>query len=250
VNTSNRVAMVTGGGSGLGQAIAVHLAREGRKVAVVDLNGEAADKVASELQADGASALGVQADVSDPNAVTRTFNTVRDTLGPTEILVTSAAIAGFTPFDQITFEEWNRYLAVNLTGTFLCLQAALPDMAAAKWGRIVTISSAAGQKGAVGQGHYSASKGGVIALTKAVAQEYASRGITINTIPPFVIDSPMLREQQLAGKLPPAEVLAKAIPAGRIGTGEDVAALCAFLCSDTSGYVTGQVIGVNGGAVL
>jgi NAD(P)-dependent dehydrogenase (short-subunit alcohol dehydrogenase family) len=242
--------VVTGGGSGIGQSIATHLARNGRRVAVLDLNGEAADKVASELQADGDSAFGVQVDVSDPDAVTRAFKTVRDNFGPVEILVTSAAIAGFTRFDKITFEEWNRYLAVNLTGTFLCLQAVLSDMAVAKWGRIVTISSAAGQRGAVGQGHYSATKGGVIALTKTVAQEYASRGITINTVAPFVIDSPMLREQQLAKKLPPAEVLTKAIPAGRLGTGEDVAALCAFLCSDSSSYVTGQVIGVNGGAVL
>ena len=247
---SDRVAVVTGGGSGLGQAIAAHLARDGRQVAVVDLNAEAADTVASQLRADGATALGVQADVSDPKTVTRAFTAVRDTLGPVEILVTSAAVAGFTRFDQISFEEWNRYLAVNLTGTFLCLQAVLPEMAAAKWGRVVTISSAAGQQGAVGQGHYSASKGGVIALTKAVAQEYASRGIAVNTIPPFVIDSPMLREQQRTKKLPPAEVLVKAIPAGRLGTGDDVAALCAFLCSDASGYVTGQVIGVNGGAVL
>lgn len=250
MDSSDRVAVVTGGGSGLGQAIAVHLARDGRQVAVIDLDADAADNVASQLRADGVNALGIQADVSDPDAVTLAFTAVRDTLGPIEILVTSAAVAGFTRFDQISFEEWNRYLAVNLTGTFLCLQAALPDMAASKWGRVVTISSAAGQKGAVGQGHYSASKGGVIALTKAVAQEYAPRGIAINTIPPFVIDSPMLREQQRAKKLPPAEVLAKAIPAGRIGTGDDVAALCAFLCSDASGYVTGQVIGVNGGAVL
>jgi len=250
VSAANRVAVVTGGGSGIGQAIATHLGRNGRRVAVLDLNGEAADKVASEVQANGGSAHGVQVDVSDPDAVTRAFKTVRDTFGPVEILVTSAAIAGFTRFDKITFEEWNRYLAVNLTGTFLCLQAALSDMAAAKWGRIVTVSSAAGQQGAVGQGHYSATKGGVIALTKTVAREYASRGISINTVPPFVIDSPMLREQQLAKKLPPAEILTKAIPAGRLGTGEDVAALCAFLCSDSSSYVTGQVIGVNGGAVL
>jgi 2-hydroxycyclohexanecarboxyl-CoA dehydrogenase len=250
VDRSNRVAVVTGGGSGLGQAIATHLARSGHKVAVLDLNRETADTVAGGLRADGASAIGIQVDVSDPDSVARAFKVVRDMLGPVEILVTSAAIAGFTAFDQITLEEWNRYLAVNLTGTFLCLQAALADMAAVKWGRIVTISSAAGQQGAVGQGHYSASKGGVIALTKTVAQEYASRGITINTIPPFVIDTPMLREQQRAKKLPPAEVLAKAIPAGRLGTGDDVAALCAFLCSDSSGYVTGQVVGVNGGAVL
>ena len=175
---------------------------------------------------------------------------MREQLGPVEILVTSAAIAGFTRFDKITLEEWNRYLSVNLTGTFLCLQAALADMAALGWGRIVTISSAAGQQGAVGQGHYSATKGGVIALTKTVAQEYAARGITANTVPPFIIDTPMLRVQQAAKKLPPAEILARAIPAGRLGTGDEVAALCAFLCSEGSSYVNGQVIGVNGGAVL
>jgi 2-hydroxycyclohexanecarboxyl-CoA dehydrogenase len=250
METADRVAVVTGGGSGLGQAITVQLGRDGRRVAVLDLNGEAAEEVASELEADGARAEGIQVDVSDPDSVARAFSAVRDSLGRVEILVTSAAIAGFTAFEKITLAEWNRYLAVNLTGTFLCLQAALPDMTAAKWGRIVTISSAAGQQGAVGQGHYSASKGGVIALTKTVAREYASRGITINTIPPFVIDTPMLREQQLAKKLPPADALAKAIPAGRLGTGDDVAALCAFLCSEPSGYVTGQIIGVNGGAVL
>ncbi len=247
---TNRVAVVTGGSSGLGQAIATHLAREGRRVAVLDVNGEAAEKVCVELRSDGADALAVDVDVSDPDCVTTAFDDVRKSLGPIEILVTSAAIAGFTRFDRITFEEWNRYLAVNLTGTFLCLQAALPDMVAAHWGRIVTISSAAGQKGAVGQGHYSATKGGVIALTKAVAQEYAAKGITVNTLPPFIIDTPMLREQQQQKKLPPTEVLTKAIPAGRLGTGEDVAALCAFLCSDESSYVTGQVIGINGGAVL
>jgi 2-hydroxycyclohexanecarboxyl-CoA dehydrogenase len=245
-----RVAVVTGGGSGLGQNIAAHLARGGRRVAVLDIDTEAAEKVSAELTADGASAIAVGVDVSDALAVAGAFDTVRDTLGPVEILVTSAAIAGFTRFDQITLDEWNRYLAVNLTGTFLCLQAALPDMVTGGWGRIVTISSAAGQKGAVGQGHYSATKGGVIALTKAVALEYAAKGITVNTVPPFVIDTPMLRAQQQAKTLPPSEILAKAIPAGRLGTGDDIAALCAFLCLDESSYITGQVIGVNGGAVI
>jgi NAD(P)-dependent dehydrogenase (short-subunit alcohol dehydrogenase family) len=246
----HRVAVVTGGGSGLGRSIAEHLADDGHSVAVLDVNGEAASRVASDVQARGARAVGIEVDVSASDAVTQAFQTARDTLGPIGILVTSAALAGFTKFGEIALDEWNRYLAVNLTGTFLCLQSALPDMVAAQWGRIVTISSAAGQNGAARQGHYAATKGGVIALTKTVAVEYAARGITANTIPPFVIDTPMLREQQRAKKLPPAEMLVRAIPAGRLGTADDVAATCAFLCSEGAGYVTGQVIGVNGGAVL
>ena len=245
-----RVAVVTGGGSGLGQTISSHLARTGRRVAVLDVDTEAAQKVSAEVLACGGSAIAVGVDVSDPVAVTGAFETVRDQLGPIEILITSAAVAGFTRFDQIGFDEWNRYLAVNLTGTFLCIQAALPDMVAAEWGRIVTISSAAGQTGSIRQGHYSASKGGVIALTKTVALEYAAKGITVNSVPPFTVDTPMLREAQRTKKLPPSEILARAIPAGRVGTGEDIAAICAFLCSDASSYITGQVIGVNGGAVI
>jgi 2-hydroxycyclohexanecarboxyl-CoA dehydrogenase len=246
----SRVAVVTGGGSGLGQAISTKLAEDGHRVAILDINAEAADKVAAEVQARGGNAVAIGVDVSDEAAVAAAFDTIRGSLGPVEILVTSAAIAGFTRFDKITVDEWNRYLAVNLTGTFLCLRSALSDMVIGKFGRIITISSAAGQKGAPSQGHYSATKGGVIALTKTVALDYAAKGITANTVPPFVIDSPMLRQQQSEGKLPPAEHLIKAIPAGRLGTGEDVASLCSFLASDAAGYINGQVIGVNGGAVI
>jgi 2-hydroxycyclohexanecarboxyl-CoA dehydrogenase len=245
-----RVAVVTGGASGVGETISQYLAHSGHPVAVLDVNVEAAEKVCSDLAGLGTPTIAVQVDVSDPGGVEAAFATVRDNLGPVEILVTSAAIAGFTRFDQIGFDEWNRYLAVNLTGTFLCLQAALPDMVAAGWGRVVTISSAAGQTGSVRQGHYSASKGGVIALTKTVALEYAAKGITANSVPPFTVDTPMLREAQRANKLPPSEILAKAVPAGRLGTGEDIAGICAFLCSDAAGFITGQVIGVNGGAVI
>ena len=122
-------------------------------------------------------------------------------------------------------------------------------MAAVGWGRIVTISSAAGQTGSVRQAHYAASKGGVIALTKTIALEYAGRGITANTIPPFTVDTPMLRAAQESAQLPSADVLKRMIPAGRLGTGDDIAAACAFLCSEEAGYVTGQVIAVNGGAI-
>jgi 2-hydroxycyclohexanecarboxyl-CoA dehydrogenase len=246
----SRIAVVTGGGSGLGRSISLKLAADGHRVAVVDVNSENAEKVAAEIHAAGGTAIALGVDVSDEEAVKVGFTTVRDQFGPVEILVTSAAIAGFTRFDQITLDEWNRYLAVNLTGTFLCVRAVLSDMVTAKWGRIVTISSAAGQQGAPKQGHYSATKGGVIAMTKTIALDYARKGITANTVPPFVIDSPMLRQQQEEGKLPATEVLTQAIPAGRLGVGEEVAAVCSFLCSDGAGYVNGQVIGVNGGAVV
>src|SRR3954470_14715440 len=246
----SRIAVVTGGGSGLGRSISVKLAADGHRLAIMDVNSENADKVAAEIHAAGGTAIAVGVDVSDEDAVEAGFATVRDQLGPAEILVTSAAIAGFTRFDKITLDEWNRYLAVNLTGTFLCIRAALSDMVDGKWGRIVTISSAAGQQGAPAQGHYSATKGGVIAMTKTVALDYAAKGITANTVPPFVIDSPMLRQQQAEGKLPGTEVLIQAIPAGRLGVADEVAAVCSFLCSEHAGYVNGQVIGVNGGAVV
>jgi 2-hydroxycyclohexanecarboxyl-CoA dehydrogenase len=246
----SRTALVTGGASGLGKAISLKLAADGHRIAVVDLNLEQAEKVAAEIHAAGGQAIAIGADVSDEAAVTSAFSNARDALGPVEILVTSAAIAGFTRFDQISLDEWNRYLAVNLTGTFLCARAALSDMVAGKWGRIVTISSAAGQQGAPRQGHYSATKGGVIAMTKTIALDYARKGITANTVPPYVIDSPMLRQQQDEGKLPGTEVLIQAIPAGRLGVADEVAEVCSFLCTEGAGYVNGQVIGVNGGAVV
>ena len=245
-----RTAVVTGGGSGLGRSISVKLAADGHRVAVLDVSRESADAVVAEIHAAGGVAEPFGVDVSDESAVASAFAAVRDVFGAAEMLVTSAAIAGFTRFDKITLDEWNRYLAVNLTGTFLCARAALPDMVATQWGRIVTISSAAGQQGAPGQGHYSATKGGVIAMTKTIALDYARHGVTANTVPPFIIDSPMLRQQQQAGKLSPTELLVKAIPARRLGEGEDVAEVCSFLCSEGAGYVNGQVIGVNGGAVV
>lgn len=249
-DSKGRVAVVTGGASGVGRSIAEHLVRAEHRVAVLDVDEGAAGDAAEEICDAGGDAIGVAVDVSERSGVESAFEVVRAKLGSVQILVTSAAVSGFVPFERITLEEWDRTISVNLTGAFHCLQVAMPDMVASGWGRIVTISSAAGQTASPRQAHYSASKGGLIALTRTVAREYAARGITVNTVAPFVVDTPMLRGAQAANYLPDSTVLAKMIPAGRLGTGDDIAATCAFLCSDAGSYITGQVIGVNGGAVL
>jgi 2-hydroxycyclohexanecarboxyl-CoA dehydrogenase len=246
----SRVAVVTGGASGVGRGVAEHLARAGHAVAVLDLDGDEAAVTAADLVDGGARAIECQVDVRDRAAVDAAYDEIRAALGPIEILVTSAAVSGFVRFQDITAAEWQRTLDVNLTGTFHCIQAAIADMVAGRWGRIVTISSAAGQTASPRQAHYSASKGGVIAMTKTLAAEYARKGITANTIPPFTVDTPMLRAAQAAGQLPSADVLAGHVPAGRLGTADDIGAACAFLCSEAAGYITGQVIAPNGGAVI
>ena len=240
-----RTAIVTGGASGIGRAICEQLASDGHRVAVLDRDADGAAAVAERLPT-GSLAVGV--DVADADAIDGAFENVRAELGPVGILVTSAALADFASFGDITLEHWQRTIAVNLTGTFLCMQAALTDMAEAGWGRIVTISSVAGVSGSARQGHYSASKGGVIALTKAVALEYAGRGVTANTVPPFAVETPALVAARAAGDLPDERIVNSMIPAGRLGQPADVAAVCSFLCSEGAGYVTGQVVSANGGA--
>jgi 2-hydroxycyclohexanecarboxyl-CoA dehydrogenase len=166
-------------------------------------------------------------------------------------MITAAGLDSFERFTDITIESWGRVLAINLTGTFHCLQAVVPDMVEARWGRMVTISSSSAQSGAVRMAHYVASKAGVIGLTKALALELAPQGITVNNIPPGMIDTPMLRRAEAAGDLANlAKLASRMIPVGRTGTAEEIAAACGFLCSDEAAFITGQVIGVNGGMVL
>ena len=246
----SRVAVVTGGASGIGEAPCRHLAERGHRVAVLDLDGPGAERVAKQLRADGAQALGLRVDVTDRPAVDAAFAEVRAALGPTEILVTSAGLVAFDPFEKITLDRWERVLAVNLTGTFHCCQAAVGDMVAARWGRIITIASSSAQRGSPDMAHYAAAKGGVIVLTKSLARAYASHGITVNTIPPSGIETPMQHRAQAEGHLPASEVMAAAIPLGHLGTPDDIAATAAFLASEEARFITGQVIGVNGGAVL
>lgn len=245
-----RVAVVTGGASGMGEATCHELGRRGYKVAVLDIEGEAAQRVSEDLLAQGVQAVGVAADVTDRPAVEEAFAKVRSELGPVTVLVTSAGMVAFARFTDITPESWSRVIDVNLTGTFHCCQVALPDMIAAKWGRIVMISSSSAQRGSPRMAHYAASKGAVITLTKSLANEYASKGITVNNIPPSGIETPMQRQSQDQGHLPSNDVLASRIPMAHLGTGDDIAAAVGFLCSDEAGFITGQVLGVNGGAVM
>jgi 2-hydroxycyclohexanecarboxyl-CoA dehydrogenase len=245
-----RVAVVTGGASGMGLAICRHLAERGDRVAVLDLDGDGAQRLAEELRTAGGQAIACAVDVVDPQAVDEALRTVRGELGPLEIMVTSAGITAVEPFADIALESLHRMIAVNLVGTFLCLQRAVPDMVATGWGRIVTISSASAQWGTAGQTHYSASKGGVISLTKSLAREYGPQGITVNTISPGWIDTPMARQAQADGFLPSAEVGATRMPVGRVGTPDDIAEACAYLSSEGAGFITGQVVAVNGGMVI
>jgi 2-hydroxycyclohexanecarboxyl-CoA dehydrogenase len=246
----SRVAVVTGAGSGMGLAISHQLAARGHQVALLDLNEESAQQAAKSVREAGGQAIAAQVDVSDRKAIDEALHEVRSSFGPVEIMVTSAGLDEFTPFTEITLAAWERMLAVNLTGTFHCLQAAIPDMLAAGWGRIVTISSSSAQSGAKRMAHYVASKGGVIALTKALALEYAPHGITVNTIPPGFIETPMVHRAEATGDLPNLAAVIAQTPVRRAGTAEDIASACSFLCSEEAGYITGQALNVNGGWYL
>lgn len=246
---TDRVAVVTGGASGIGWGVARRFAADGARVALLDRDGDAAEAAAAGLRAEGAEAVAVAVDVADWPGVTAAFEQVRAELGPVEVLVTCAGVESFDRVLDITPETWHRILAVNLTGTFTCVQAALPDMVAAGWGRIVTISSSSAQSGAPRMAHYAASKAGVMGLTRSLARELARSGITVNCIPPSLVDTPMARSAEARGQVD-VDAMAKVVPVGRAGTPDDIAAACSYLCADEAGYVTGQIVGVNGGMYI
>jgi 2-hydroxycyclohexanecarboxyl-CoA dehydrogenase len=245
-----RVAFVTGGASGMGLSICEHLARQGHSVVVADWNGEGAEKAAKAIRADGGQAVAAQVDVSDREQVDRAVHAARSEFGPVGILVTSAGVSRSEPFAEITAESWHQVIDINLTGTFHCVQAAIPDMVEARWGRVVLISSSSAQRGAARMTHYAASKGGIIAFGKALALEYAPLGITVNNIAPSVVATPMVEQQQAIGAAPSNEAMASRVPVGRMGTGDDIAAACMYLCSEEASYVTGQTVSVNGGSFV
>jgi NAD(P)-dependent dehydrogenase (short-subunit alcohol dehydrogenase family) len=230
-----RTAVVTGGGSGIGRSIAARLSADGHRVAVLDLDPTGPE-------------FAQKADVTDRGQVDDALAAVRAELGPVTILVNAAGLDGFKRFENITFEAWQRVIDVNLNGVFHCVQAVLPDMLAAGWGRIVNISSSSAHSGQPHMAHYVAAKSAVNGLTKALALELGPSGITVNAVPPGFIDTPMLRRAEARGLLgAPVEYHIEQTPVRRIGRPEDIAAACAFLASEEAGYITGQLLGVNGG---
>jgi 2-hydroxycyclohexanecarboxyl-CoA dehydrogenase len=227
-------AVVTGGGSGIGAAIANRLRSDGYHVATIDLNPSDAD-------------FAHTADVTDRAAVETAVNAIRTQLGPVTILVNAAGLDGFKRFSDIDFETWQRVIDVNLNGVFHCIQTVLPDMVEAGWGRIVNISSSSTHSGTPYMSHYVAAKSAVNGLTKSLALEYGPSGITVNAVPPGFIDTPMLRKAESRGYLGDIDKTIEQTPVRRIGKPEDIAAACSFLISEEAGYITGQILGVNGG---
>ncbi|KKD06329.1 SDR family NAD(P)-dependent oxidoreductase [Streptomyces sp. WM6386] len=242
MSLQGKVAVVTGGARGIGRGIATVLAAKGAAVAVWDLNTEGAEKTVAEIQAAGGRALAVGGDAADAEAVARSAARTREELGPVTILVNNAGITAYEPFTSISEASWDRMIGINLKGPFLVTQQLVPDMLEAGWGRIVNISSSSAQTGAPAMAHYASSKGGVIALTRALAVEYIEKGITVNHVPPGFIDTPLVRQGPID-----VEAAAATMPMKRAGTPEDVAYAVAYLVSEEAAYVTGQTFGVNGG---
>ncbi len=229
-----KTGVVTGGGSGIGLAVAHRLRADGLDVATIDLTPSDAD-------------LSFTADVTDRSQVDAALSAIRARLGPVAILVNAAGLDGFKRFTNLTFADWQRVIDVNLHGVFHTIQAVLPDMVEAGWGRIVNISSSSTHSGAAYMSHYVAAKSAVNGLTKSLALEYGPSGVTVNAVPPGFIDTPMLRNAEERGYLGDIEQTIARTPVRRIGKPEDIAAACAFLVSEEAGYITGQILGVNGG---
>ncbi len=241
---AGKIAIVTGGASGIGLAISQRFAREGAVVAVWDINEAGAKRAAEELVAAGGKAVGFGVDVSNRAQIEAATNSIRQQFGPINILVNNAGISNYIPFLDMTEEQWDRMIDINLKSVFLVTQVVLPDMIAAGWGRVVNISSSSTQTGSPKMAHYVASKGGVIGFTKALAREYADKGITFNNVPPGFVDTPLLRATLSEAAV---EAQIQSAPMKRAGKPEDIAAACAFLASDDAGYITGHTLSVNGG---
>ena len=244
-----KTAVVTGGASGIGLAISRRLARDGARVAIFDLNREAAESAAKEIESAGGTACACAVDVSQRAAVDAAVARVHERLGAVGILVNNAGIECIGSFLETSQETWERVFSVNIFGMFHCCQAVIPDMIEAGWGRVINISSSSAQRGSKAMAVYSSSKGAVISLTRSLALELGGHGITVNNIPPNFVVTPMFHKAVEVGHIPAdfMERQADETPVGRPGAPEDIAAACAYLASPEAGYVTAQTLGVNGG---
>jgi len=242
---TGRTALVTGAARGIGHAIAMALGQAGARVGVCDLDAEAAEAAAARLREVGIEAIGVGADVADEAQVQAMVGQVQAMLGGVDILVNNAGIVSTGPLLEVTTAEWNRVMAIDLNSVFFCAKAVLPGMMARQSGRIINIASVAGKRGGglLGNSCYAAAKGAVIALTKGLAREAGPYAITVNAV------SPALTDTEMTSALAPqarAEVLAQ-MPLGRAGTPRDIAAAVCFLASREAGFVTGEIMDVDGG---
>lgn len=249
---TTKVAVVTGGASGIGAEICRYLAKEGIDIAIWDLNEEAMAEVAEEVRALGQRAATSVVDVSSRESVFAAAQACREALGPLTIMVNSAGMHAKCAVQDIDEETWDKVMAVNLKGSLFVTQAVLPDMEAAHWGRIVYISSSSAQTGSPQMAHYVASKGGVMGLTKALAAELGPKGITVNNVPPGMIVTPMLRKLEASGGMPGGgvEAMAAHLPVRKHGEPQYIAKAVAYLVSEEAGYVTGHTLSVNGGRYM
>lgn len=244
---NGKVAVVTGAGSGMGRSIAERFARDGAKVAVWDINGDGAAETAKAINDAGDIAIAITVDCADEAAIKAAADQTRAAFGVITILVNNAGIGPHVKYFDQDLAMWDQMLRINLTGPHLCIREMLPAMLEAGWGRVINITSSSTQSGSPSQAHYVAAKGGLLGLTKALANEFGKSGVTFNMVPPGSIDTPMLR--RATGVLD-METFGKTIPVGRLGRGEDMAAACAYLASPDAGYITGQTISVNGGRYM
>ncbi len=247
---TGRTALVTGSGRGIGAAIAAALAGAGAAVAVADLAGDAAESTAAALSKEhGVPTLGLGVDIADGASVRAAVARVEQELGPIDILVNNAGIDKIEQFIDSTEETWDRLISVNLKGTILVTRSVLDGMMARGYGRIVSIASDAGRVGSSGEVVYSATKGGVIAFSKALAREMATKGITLNCVCPGPTDTALL-DQVAEASQRLYDSLAKAVPMKRIGRPDDIAPAVVFLAGESAGYVTGQTLSVSGGLTM
>jgi 3-oxoacyl-[acyl-carrier protein] reductase len=247
IDLSGKVALVTGAGRGIGRAIALQLGAAGAKVAVnYNASEAAAEEVVGAIASEGGEARAVKANVSSPEEVDGMINALVKDWGRVDILVNNAGITRDNLLMRMSNEEWDAVIDTNLRSVYYCTRAVVRPMMRNRWGRIISISSIVGATGNVGQANYAAAKAGIIAFTKSVAQEFASRGITANAIAPGYVltDITAVLPDELK------EQMLKTIPSGRAGEPEDIASVALFLASDLSAYVTGQVLHVNGGMAM